>query len=73
MQQQIAHVKHSNTLQPSVSSCAMLIAGEKVDMPVFFYIDPEFATDPRLRGVDHITLSYTFFKVSAGPLLESSC
>ncbi|KAK9831942.1 hypothetical protein WJX81_001558 [Elliptochloris bilobata] len=38
--------------------------GEKVDMPVFFYIDPEFATDPRLRGVDHLTLSYTFFKVS---------
>ncbi len=34
-------------------------------MPVFFYIDPEFATDPRLRGVDQLTLSYTFFK--AGP------
>lgn len=37
--------------------------GEQVDMPVFFYIDPEFATDPRLKGVDHLTLSYTFFKV----------
>lgn len=37
--------------------------GEKVDMPVFFYLDPEFATDPRLKGVDHLTLSYTFFKV----------
>lgn len=32
-------------------------------MPVFFYIDPEFATDPRLKGVDNLTLSYTFFKV----------
>jgi hypothetical protein len=31
-------------------------------MPVFFYIDPEFATDARLRGVDQLTLSYTFFK-----------
>lgn len=33
-------------------------------MPVFFYIDPEFATDPRLKGVDNLTLSYTFFKVA---------
>ena len=41
-----------------------LRAGEKVDMPVFFYIDPEFATDPRMRGIDHLTLSYTFFKVA---------
>ena len=32
-------------------------------MPVFFYIDPEFATDPRMRGIDDLTLSYTFFKV----------
>lgn len=38
--------------------------GEKVDMPVFFYIDPEFATDPKMRGINHLTLSYTFFKVS---------
>ncbi|CAD7697685.1 unnamed protein product [Ostreobium quekettii] len=38
--------------------------GEEVDMPVFFYIDPEFATDPKMKTIDHITLSYTFFKVS---------
>ncbi|GMH36641.1 hypothetical protein BSKO_04514 [Bryopsis sp. KO-2023] len=37
--------------------------GEHVDMPVFFYIDPEFATDPKMKKVDHLTLSYTFFKV----------
>lgn len=41
-----------------------LRAGEKVDMPVFFYIDPEFATDVRMRGIENITLSYTFFKVA---------
>eukprot|EP00049_Salpingoeca_infusionum_P007973 m.128628 g.128628 ORF g.128628 m.128628 type:complete len:175 (-) comp13875_c1_seq1:280-804(-) len=35
---------------------------ESVDMPVFFYIDPEFAEDPNLVDVDDITLSYTFFK-----------
>eukprot|EP00884_Botryococcus_braunii_P018256 jgi/Botrbrau1/5113/Bobra.0128s0023.3 len=37
--------------------------GEKIDMPVFFYIDPEYALDARLKGIDHLTLSYTFFKV----------
>ncbi|KAG7669881.1 hypothetical protein KSW81_008025 [Nannochloris sp. 'desiccata'] len=41
-----------------------LRADEKVDMPVFFYIDPEFATDVRMRGIENITLSYTFFKVA---------
>ncbi|KAJ5123885.1 uncharacterized protein N7515_007710 [Penicillium bovifimosum] len=39
-----------------------LNAGETVDMPVFFFIDPDFATDPNMRGIDTITLSYTFFK-----------
>ncbi|KDD74724.1 cytochrome c oxidase assembly protein CtaG/Cox11 [Helicosporidium sp. ATCC 50920] len=38
--------------------------GEKIDMPIFFYLDPEFATDKALRHVDNLTLSYTFFKVS---------
>lgn len=40
---------------------------ESVDMPVFFYIDPEFATDRRLKNVDHITLSYVFFKTGDVP------
>lgn len=35
---------------------------EKVDMPVFFYIDPEFLEDPALYKVDTIILSYTFFQ-----------
>ncbi|RKO86249.1 cytochrome c oxidase assembly protein CtaG/Cox11 [Blyttiomyces helicus] len=39
-----------------------LAAGEVVDMPVFFYIDPEFASDPWMKDVDTITLHYTFFK-----------
>lgn len=36
--------------------------GEEVDMPVFFFIDPEFATDPWMKDVNEITLHYTFFK-----------
>ncbi|XP_023064427.1 cytochrome c oxidase assembly protein COX11, mitochondrial-like isoform X1 [Piliocolobus tephrosceles] len=42
---------------------------EEVDMPVFFYIDPEFAEDPRMINVDLITLSYTFFEAKEGHTL----
>ncbi|KAG8062370.1 hypothetical protein GUJ93_ZPchr0003g17016 [Zizania palustris] len=40
-----------------------LLPGEQIDMPVFFYIDPEFETDPKMEGVNNIVLSYTFFKL----------
>uniref|UniRef100_A0A8C4Q975 Cytochrome c oxidase assembly protein COX11, mitochondrial n=1 Tax=Eptatretus burgeri TaxID=7764 RepID=A0A8C4Q975_EPTBU len=43
-----------------------LNSGEEVDLPVFFYIDPDFVDDPRLIGVDTITLSYTFFQARQG-------
>ena len=39
---------------------------EEVDMPVFFYIDPEFVEDPFLENVDTIFLSYTFFESKPG-------
>ncbi|KAJ9582298.1 hypothetical protein L9F63_003427, partial [Diploptera punctata] len=39
---------------------------EQVDMPVFFYIDPEYAEDPKLETVDTLTLSYTFFEAKPG-------
>ena len=35
---------------------------EEVDMPVLFYVDPEFASDPNMRDVTNLVLSYTFFK-----------
>ncbi|WZZ37546.1 hypothetical protein YC2023_033805 [Brassica napus] len=41
-----------------------LLPGEQIDMPVFFYIDPEFETDSRMDGINNLILSYTFFKVS---------
>ena len=39
---------------------------ESVDMPVLFYVDPEIDDDPRLAGIDTVTLSYTFFLVDDG-------
>ena len=38
-----------------------LSAGETVDMPVFFYLDPDMLNDLNMRGVETVTLSYTFF------------
>ena len=40
-----------------------LLGGEELDLPVFFYLDPAFAHDPQMAGVDSLTLSYTFFQV----------
>ena len=39
-----------------------LQAGEEVDMPVLFVIDPKFLEDPSLKRVSNITLSYNFFR-----------
>jgi len=39
-----------------------LLPGETVDMPVFFYVDPDFEEDVNLDRCNHITLSYTFFR-----------
>jgi len=35
-------------------------------MPVFFYIDPEFAEDPQMEFIDEIILSYTFYVSKPG-------
>ena len=39
-----------------------LLPGETVDMPVFFFIDPEIMDDPQMKNVHSVTLSYTFFQ-----------
>lgn len=42
-----------------------LSAGETVDMPVFFYLDPDMVNDLNARGIETVTLSYTFFSTSS--------
>jgi cytochrome c oxidase assembly protein subunit 11 len=37
--------------------------GEKIDMPVTFFVDPDMLKDPDAAGIDEITLSYTFYPV----------
>lgn len=40
--------------------------GEKVRMPVIYYVDPAILTDPDTRDIEEITLSYTFYPLDQG-------
>ena len=40
-----------------------LKAGEEVQMPVVYYVDPAILADPAARDIKEITLSYTFYPV----------
>jgi len=40
----------------------VLQPGERVMMPVTFYVDPEMVNDREAKYVQHITLSYTFYE-----------
>ncbi|HSE75198.1 MAG TPA: cytochrome c oxidase assembly protein [Dongiaceae bacterium] len=42
-----------------------LKAGESVDMPVIFFVDPAILRDPDTKRIDEITLSYTFYPVES--------
>jgi cytochrome c oxidase assembly protein subunit 11 len=43
-----------------------LQAGETMDFPVVFYIDPAMASEPNLKHLNSITLSYTYFAAKNG-------
>lgn len=53
--------KYFNKIQCFCFEEQTLSSGEKVDMPVYFFLDPEFALDPEMESTKEIILGYTFF------------
>lgn len=58
--------KYFKKIQCFCFSEQTLKAGETVDMPVIFFVDPKIKQDPDTKDVDEITLSYTFYPVETG-------
>ncbi|MEX0589484.1 MAG: cytochrome c oxidase assembly protein [Xanthobacteraceae bacterium] len=56
-----------NKLQCFCFTEQRLAAGEQMDMPVAFFVDPAIEQDPDLKSLKSITLSYTFFPARKAP------
>jgi len=57
----------------------ILEPGERIQMPVTFYVDPDIVTDRDAKYVQSITLSYTFYQIdlpegyaSLGPSIDKN-
>ena len=57
--------KYFNKIQCFCFTEQMLAPGQEVTMPVLYYVDPAMLDDPNMKGVEQITLSYTFHRTSA--------
>ncbi|MDB5369010.1 MAG: Cytochrome c oxidase assembly protein CtaG [Roseomonas sp.] len=42
-----------------------LAPGQQVEMPIAFWVDPKIAEDPNTRGINTITINYTYFRTLA--------
>ena len=61
--------KYFNKIQCFCFEEQRLNPHEEVDMPVFFYVDPDYVDDPIMEMEDTITLCYTFFESKPGLVL----
>jgi len=43
---------------------------EEIDMPVFFFIDPEFLNDPAMANIQSLTLAYCFHRTGELSVLD---
>ncbi len=49
-----------------------LAPGESAEWPVVFYLDPALEKDARMRAVESVTLSYTFFASKTQPSVSAA-
>ncbi len=47
-------------------------AGQTVEMPVVYFVDPKWAKDRDATGAGEITLSYTFFPIAPGAQADAT-
>ena len=55
---------HFNKIQCFCLEEQRLKGHEYVELPILFFIDPEFSKDPKMKDIDCVTLSYTFYRTS---------